>query len=266
MGLGVGGAGVRHTFRYLAQGEVMPGAHVAISARDAHHMTRVVRRRPGDQVELIDAAGRIWPATVVDDGGEPMLRVGSAPRDTPPAAAVTLYQGLGDWNRIDLVVEKAAELGVERVVLMVTDRVRRRPEPDAWRRRRDRLERVAEAAARQSGRGHLPRIGGLVDLVEALEDAGEGALLLDPRGERPLGDELERAAAEGPVRLFIGPDTGFSEAELAAARERGACICTLGAATLRTETAALVALSLALDATGHLRMPPRHDDEGATAP
>ncbi|MFN8123923.1 MAG: RsmE family RNA methyltransferase [Thermoleophilia bacterium] len=256
---------MRHTFRYTAVGEVMPGAHVGLSDRDAHHLSRVVRRRPGDQVELIDGEGRIWPATVVDDGGAPMLRVGAAPRETPPAAPVTLYQGLGDWNRIDVVIEKAAELGVERIVLMATERVRRRPEPDAWRRRRERLDRVAEAAARQSGRGTLPRIGGLVDLAEALEEAGEGAILLDPRGDRPLGEELEHAAGAGPVRLLVGPDTGFSEAELAAARGRGACICTLGAATLRTETAALVALSLALDATSHLRMPPRDHGQGVTA-
>jgi len=102
-----------------------------------------------------------------------------------------------------------------------------------------------------------------VDLAEALAEAGEGAVLLDPRGDRPLGDELERAAEAGPVRLLVGPDTGFSEAELTAARGGGACICTLGAATLRTETAALVALSLALDATGHLRMPPPDHGQGA---
>ncbi len=256
---------MRHTFRYLAEGEVLPGAHVGLSARDAHHLARVVRRRPGDQVELIDAEGRIWPATVVDDGGAPMLRVGAAPRDTPPPAPVTLYQGLGDWGRIDMVVEKAAELGVERVVLMATERVRRRPEPDSWRRRRDRLERVAEAAARQSGRGHLPRIEGVAAFADVVAEAGSGAILLDPRGTAPLGACLAELDAPGALRLLIGPDTGFSDAELEVAREGGACICTLGAATLRTETAALVALSLALDATGHLRMPPRHDDQGATA-
>lgn len=255
---------MKHTFRYVSGVELHAGAHVALSTRDAHHLTRVVRRRPGDPVEVIDPSGRIWPATVVDDGGQALLRVGAAPRPAPPPAPVTLYLGLADWGRIDLVVEKAAELGVARVVLMDADRVRRRPEPDAWRRRRERLMRVAESAARQAGQGHLPRVDGIVSVAEALAEAGEAAVMLDPRGTMPLADALSGAGEPGAAALLVGPDTGFSPAELEAATRAGACICTLGAATLRTETAALVALTVALHSTGHLGLAPAHHPQPGT--
>ncbi|MFN8110009.1 MAG: RsmE family RNA methyltransferase [Thermoleophilia bacterium] len=250
---------MKHTFRYVAGDEVRPGAHVAISEADAHHLTRVVRRRAGDAVEVIDHLGRIWPATVVDDAGRVLLRAAMHPRPVPPVAPLTLYLGLADWGRLDLVVEKAAELGVERVVLTATERVKRRPDPDAWRRRRERLVRVAEAAARQSGQGHLMRVDGIATLDDALQQAGPGALLLDPRGTVPLGDAVPVHATDA-VALFVGPDTGFSTDELARAGDAGACICTLGAATLRTETAALVAVSVALQLMGHLTRAPRPND------
>ena len=87
---------------------------------------------------------------------------------------MSLYQGLTDWARIDLVVEKAAELGVREVALMVSERAGRVPGADAWERRRARLARVAEAAARQSGQAWLPRLRGLVPFGDALAEIPPG--------------------------------------------------------------------------------------------
>ena len=210
---------------------------------------RVVRRRPGDGLELIDGGGRLWPAVLVEEGPPALVRV-AEPRPAPPPAPVTLYQGLAEWGRLDLLVEKAAELGLERVALFTSSRVSRVPDADAWRRRRSRLVRVAEAAARQSGQGRLPLIDGLLGYDEVLAGLAPGeAWLLDPGGAMPLGSALIEAA---PARaaLVIGPEAGFAPAELDAAAAAGVPACRLGAAVLRAETAALVALSLALSAVG----------------
>jgi 16S rRNA (uracil1498-N3)-methyltransferase len=241
---------VKHTFRYMVQGALAAGEEVALSSADSHHLARVVRRRAGDEVELIDGTGRLWPATVVEIGPPALLRA-SDPQPGPSPAPVTLYQGLAEWGRLDVLVEKAAELGLERVVLYASARARRVPDPDAWRRRRGRFLRVAESAARQAGRAHLPRMDGLLafDAVLAEIPPGEG-FLLDPGA--PLA--LSEALAEGRERvsLLIGPEAGLSDDERLAAEAAGLTPCTLGPAVLRAETAALVALSLSLAAVGAL--------------
>jgi 16S rRNA (uracil1498-N3)-methyltransferase len=217
---------------------------MALSEADTHHLARVVRRRAGDRVEVIDADGGLWPAVVVRTGPVAAVRIAAAsPRAAGPARVV-LYQGLAEWGRLDTVVEKAVELGVGEVTLFTSERARRVPQPDAWERRRERLDRVAAAAARQSGRAPLPPVQGLVPFEHLLAHvpSGEG-YLIDPRGDAPLpsvmGDSAERIA------LVVGPDAGFSEAEVAASREAGLTVCHLGPAILRAETAAVAAVAIA---------------------
>ena len=242
---------MKHAFRYVVSEAPAPGDRLVLADRDSHHLLRVVRRRPGDLVELIDGSGRSWPAVVCESDDLAVVEVGE-PRPGPARSGVTLYVGLLDSNRLDGLVEKASELGVDRMVVFVSQRAKRVPEPDAWRRRRARLRRVTESAARQAGQGFLPSVDGLMGFEEALEEipAGQG-LLVDSRG----GSSLAHALVSPDLRracLLVGPEAGFSDAEVDLATGRGARVCGLGAATLRSETAALVAATLALDALGHL--------------
>ncbi len=245
---------MKHTFRYLLRDPAVAGATVALDRADAHHLTRVVRRRVGDPVEMIDPSGRVWPATVVQDGENAAVRLAAAPVEGPPPAPVVLYQGLTEWGRLDTLVEKCAEIGVPRIVFLVTARTRRPPDRDTWRRRRERMLRVAEAAARQSGRSRLPAVEGPVGVEEALAAGGTGdTVMLDPRGEEGLADVLARRdPRDGPVRLLVGPDAGFSDEEVAAADRGGVPVCSLGPGTLRAETAGLVAVAVALTVAGAL--------------
>ena len=245
---------MRHTFRYLVADAPEAGAEVTLSPADSHHLARVVRRRPGDAVELIDGAGTRWAAVVVEAGEPARVRVEAASPVSAPPVSVILYQGLIDGGRLDTVVEKAAELGVEEVAVVVTERVRRVPGADAWERRRQRLLRVAESAARQSGQARLPRVRGLVPFTDVLSEipAGEG-YLIDPRGDASLPPALSgREGAPARVSLVVGPEAGFGDTEVAAARAAGLSVCGLGGAILRAETAALVAVSLVLAAGGAL--------------
>jgi 16S rRNA (uracil1498-N3)-methyltransferase len=243
----------KHTFRYLIAQEPVPGARITLSRADTHHLTRVVRRRVGDELEVIDLAGEIWPATVIEDGTDAVVELASAPRVRARLAPITLYQGLCEWGRLDMVVEKCAELGVARVVIFAASRSRRVPDEGAWRRRRERFVRVAESAARQSGQGRLPQIDGVLRIEEVLEAIEVGpCVLLDPTGEVALARGLAEAARWDQLALVVGPDSGFAEAEVAAARASGVQVCHLGDTTLRAETAAIVGVSMALAATGHL--------------
>lgn len=237
---------MRHTFRYVVDAAPAEGDEIALSAGDSHHLARVVRRRAGDEVELIDADGATWTAVVVHTGPPAVVRVGAGGARPAAPATVTLYQGLAEWGRLDTVVEKAVELGVAEVVLFTSSRARRVPDAASWGRRRERLGRVAEAAARQSGRAPVPGVRGLVpfDLVPGEIPDGEG-FLIDPRGDATLPAALRAYASRARTALVVGPEAGFSADEVDTARSRGLAICRLGSTVLRAETAAIAAVTVA---------------------
>lgn len=237
---------MRHTFRYTLVGEPAPGALLDLEPRDGRHLTRVVRRGVGDPLEVIDGSGRIWPA-VIEDGGPPVrVRLASAPRLAPPALALDLYVGLAEWGRIDLAVEKCTELGVRRITLFTSERSRRAG-ADVMGRRRERMERLIEAAQRQSGISRPPELHGLVPFSDVIGDlAAASGFLLDASGGVGLGDAL-RASGATQAAIVVGPDAGFTADEVDAARAAGAAVCRLGASMLRTETAAIAASAVAVD-------------------
>lgn len=237
---------MRHTFRYLVDPAPAPGAEVTLPAADSHHLARVVRRGPGDGVELIDPQGRRWAAVVTDAGPPAVLRVAEGEPLPPEAARVSLHLGLAEWGRLDTAVEKAVELGAGAVTLFTSERAGRVPDAAAWERRRLRLERVAEAAARQSGRSPLGRVQGLVPFAHVITaiPAGEG-YLIDPRGDAPLLPTLRVMGPDARIAVVVGPQAGFSEGEVALARAAGLPVCTLGPTILRAETAAIAAVAIA---------------------
>jgi 16S rRNA (uracil1498-N3)-methyltransferase len=249
-------AGPRHTFRYRV-GEVPgEGAIIALAPEDAHHLARVVRRRAGEVVEVVDPAGRVWPAVVRRTGPEAQVEVAGPARDAWPVAPVDVYLGMCEWGRVDWAVEKLTELGVRSLTLFASERARRPPDAEAWPRRRERLERVAAAALRQSGRGALPRLGMLVRFAAVLGELRPGeAFVLDPRAGTPLGAALAAAPPSVAPQVVVGPDAGLADGEVAAACEAGAVAGALGPGMLRAETAALAGAVLALGRTGHLGAP-----------
>lgn len=248
---------MRHTYRCMIDHEPAPGARVALSDVDRHHLVRVARRRVGDPIEVIDPTGTVWPAVLVQTAPAALAELAPVPRPRARRVPVTLMQGLCDWGRLDTIVEKCTELGVARIAVFAGARSRRVPEPEAWERRRARLVRVAAAAARQSGQGTLPHIDGLLDSGQlAAELAGTRALVLDPRAELAFTAALAQTADWDALTLVIGPEAGFDPAELAALRTAGAGLCHLGATTLRAETAAIAAVSIGIAVTGGLSVPP----------
>jgi 16S rRNA (uracil1498-N3)-methyltransferase len=244
---------VSHTFRYLLDHEPEARERVTLPAADAHHLTRVVRRGVGDGVEVIAPGGAIWPATLVEAGEQAVLELAGAPARAARRAPVTLYVGMCEWGRLDVAVEKCTELGVERIVIFAGHRSQRVPTPAAWARRRERLIRVAQAAARQSGQGGLPEIEGVWTTAAVCAALGDRrALVLDRDATTPLSRALARVPKGAPLVLVVGPDGGLTGHEVDELRAAGAEVCHLGDTTLRAETAAIVAASIALAATGYL--------------
>ena len=241
---------MKHTFRCIVS-DLAPGATVELTSADTHHLIRVARRSVGDDIELIDAQGQLWSARLVELGPPARAQVALTPKPAPPTLPVRLWVGLADFGRLDTLVEKATELGVAAITVISSARVRRIPDREAFITRRARMVRVAEAAAKQSGRAVIPEIAGVTAFADAVATPAAGArVLIDPRGRAGLGELLREIG--GPVDIIIGPDAGFDPTELELAASAGVQIARMGDAVLRTETAALAALVIAADGLGML--------------
>ncbi len=222
------------------------GDVLRLSEGEGHHVYKVLRGGVGDRIEVVDSVGRLFVAEL--RGGRKAAVLEERPADSDDRA-VTLYQAVPKGRHMDLVVEKATELGVRRVVPLATERgVVRLSESDGKVRR---WHRVAEAAARQSLRLRVPEIGEAVSFSEAVREAvGEAGVLLH-NGPNLL--PLEDVVSASPVNLFVGPEGGWSEGELTLARESGLRCASLGPYRLRSETAGMVAVARACAALERTR-------------
>lgn len=241
-----------HTFRYRVDTVPRRGEELTLGRGDGHHLARVVRRKAGDRIEVIDSAGVLWPARVVEPGPPARVEIVGPATPVPAAAPIRLFLGLLDWARLDTAHGQLTEIGVPEVVLFTSERAGRAPGEKEWARREARLERVADSAAKQSGAGTRPTVRGVVAFDAVLEDiAAGGGYLLHPAARQSLHASL-RGHEGATATLVIGPEAGFSANELSRAEQSGAVVCGLGRRVLRTGTAAVVGVSAAMVALGAL--------------
>jgi 16S rRNA (uracil1498-N3)-methyltransferase len=206
---------------------------VRLPEGEARHVLKVLRGRDGDPLEVVDADGRLFLAELGAGDEARVLEVLEGYEEV----GLSLYQAVPKGGRMDLVVEKATEVGATRIVPLLTERGLVRPgdaKVGRWRR-------VAEAAARQSLRVVVPEVTQPVSFSEAVREAGgEGVLLHNEPDLAPL-----EALVSAPASLFVGPEGGWSEEELQAAEEAGLALAQLGPYRLRSETAGVVAAARA---------------------
>lgn len=204
---------------------------------EAHHIRNVLRGRPGDTFEAVDSAQRLFTVQL-DEGSEALVLGEDLARED--AVDVRLYQAVPKGKHMDLVVEKATELGVRAVVPLMTERGIVKLENE--RKKVGRWRRVAEAAARQSLQLRVPEVREPVSFAEAArEEGGRGVMLHNEEGLH----DLEEFAGRPVVGLFVGPEGGWSEEELVLAAEYGLSRAQLGPYRLRSETAGIVAVARA---------------------
>lgn len=208
----------------------------------AHHASRVLRLRDGDDVVLFDGRGGEVAARLRQGGKEWHAELGmatSVERESP--LTLVLVQALAGGDKMDWIVQKAVELGVHAVIPVQAERSVVKLTGDRAAKRVEHWRQVAIAACEQSGRNRVPEvapIGGLGDYLA--KSRREARLVLSP-GEGVRLSSLP--APEGVLHLLVGPEGGWSDKELATCRAAGCTPIGLGPRVLRTETAGLAALA-----------------------
>lgn len=210
---------------------------VRLSIEQSRHLNRVLRLAPGDKVHLLDGKGRRWEARIEPGGPGVTVRVGlETPVLSESPLRIMLIQGLPKGDRMDLIVEKATELGVWAIHPVVTERsqVRATGRTDRWRR-------IAESAASQSGRAFIPEIFEPEPLEVCLASKHQAGIVF---WEEEEASEGQPDLPGQEISVLVGPEGGLTAREVDAACQSGFIRASLGPRILRTETAAIVATGL----------------------
>lgn len=224
------------------------GGRVRFPEDEARHVTRVLRKQPGDEITVVDGTGG-WHRVRLDQAGKRRATgtVLETRRDVgEPGYCLTVGLGLlKNRNRFETFLEKAVELGVHRIVPLRTARTEKE------RLREARARNILIAAMKQSGRSRLPALAPPQPPAEVVAAAGEHTLMCHEQADAEAG-LMEALAGAGldDLCILVGPEGGFTDAEVAEARAAGARVVSLGPRRLRAETAALTAAAAVMLAEG----------------
>jgi 16S rRNA (uracil1498-N3)-methyltransferase len=224
---------------------------VQLSESDSRHATRALRLSPGDPVTLADGDGRIGAGRLVGQSGSlAVIAVDQVSTVARPEPVVAVALAPPKGGRLTWAIQKLAELGVDEVFLLETERTVRAWSGSRRGRAEERLATVAREGAMQARRPFVMKVRGGVRMDELLDGAAIPPVMLWERATDPLASALPSAAAR--IELLIGPEGGFSDTEAEVARRTGAALVSLGEGVLRTETAAVVGAALVLAHYGRL--------------
>lgn len=231
----------------------LKGETFVIEGSEARHVIVVLRRKPGDKVQLFDGQGKQYKGVVHRLDTQNMRvegRIQTENESHQNTRVIALYQGLPKGAKFDYVIEKASELGVDEVIPFLSEKNVIKMDDQENSPKHERWVRLAEAAAKQCDRPLVPDIQPVQVLKDLKWDKIGGVTLVFDGGAhsknlKTLWREMNSQWTSAQrFNLIIGPESGFSPRELESLIKAGALPVSLGSLTLRTETAGLVALSL----------------------
>ncbi len=236
------------TTTFYAPPECITDGRLVLPDDEARHAVRTLRHAVGDEIVVVDGAGGRYRVRLTEaDKRSAAGEVLAAEREAEPPRLVIGLGVLKNAGRFETFAEKAVELGVTGIVPLETERTERSRIKPA------RLEHILVAALKQSGRSRLPALAEPTPLADVLARDTEGLRLLCHEAAAPealLPRALDRNPG-GSVTILVGPEGGFSEAEVAEAEAAGWIVVSLGPLRLRAETAAIAAAATAMLASLH---------------
>ena len=240
--------------RFFADINHIDNEKILIDGEDALHISRSLRMKIGEEITLCDGHNRDYFCIVEAITKDTVVAKinNSAVCENEPALDVTLYQGLTKGDKFDTIIQKAVELGVKRIVPVLTERCISRPNEKDIVKKIERWQKISLEAAKQSGRGIVPCICDMVTFKQAISELKEleFALFL-----YEIGGQSLKMLINSDIKIcgfIIGPEGGFSSAEAEFARQSGITHASLGKRILRTETASGCVLSCLMFETGNM--------------
>jgi len=240
--------------RFFMAGTNALGGMAILRGRDAEHV-RVLRMRPGEDLIICDGKGTDYKCRLVKADKEQaeaeVLEIVRCPAE--PSVRVTVLCGLPKGDRTDYIIQKSVEAGAEEIMFFNSKRCVAKP--DKPEKKLERWQRIAEEAAKQSGRGIIPQVSWAGEFADALNVAMQKdlGLFMYETGEREAFNQvLDSNRDIKTAAVITGPEGGFAPFEADLAKITGLHICSMGERILRCETAPVVALTAIMYATGNL--------------
>ncbi len=231
--------------RFYHSGDLGADRQITMSEQAAHHATRVLRLKTDDRVTLFNGEGGEYEAIIIQAGKKDVI-VKTGPwldRECESSLNVTLVQAISSGEKMDFTLQKAVELGVNAIQPVISSRSVVRLEGERAFKRIQHWQSVVISACEQCGRNRVPIVAPIMSLNHWLGEKTSSSLKLT-LSPHAAGGLKDIAAPQGSIVFLVGPEGGFSEAEEAAAAVSGFTSVKLGQRILRTETAALAAISV----------------------
>lgn len=224
--------------------------HITITGFDVNHIRNVLRMRIGEKITAVSETERkkyLCEIKALEEEHILCKIVSAEEENTELSAKIFLFQGLPKGDKMELVIQKAVELGCFEIIPVSCKRCVVKLDEKKQKSKTQRWQSISEAAAKQSGRAIIPYVREMVRFSDALSYAKDMDIRLIPYEQAINNEETKKlfssVKAGQKIAVFIGPEGGFEEAEIEEAKRAGIVPVTLGRRILRTETAALTALS-----------------------
>ena len=241
--------------RFFVRQEQIKDGFVTLLGDDAHHVSRSLRMAAGERITVCDMQKKEYECELTEFLSDSVRAriLSTREGDTEPPYFARVFQALPKGDKLDSIIQKAVECGACELVTFESERCIARVKDGAEEKKLERRQRIALEAAKQSGRGTLPKVLATVDFNEAIRRAAKESdialFCYEGDGTLPLPSVLkeykaqEKAKPNPVISVVVGSEGGFSQAEAQKAREAGLRLVGLGKRILRTETAASFVLS-----------------------
>ena len=241
--------------RIFLRNNIIRGDQIILDAEESNHLMNALRHKTGDQI-IVSDENEYEYITVISEytDGKVFLKIKEKNPLSKKKLSVTLVQGLCKGEKMDLIVQKATELGITEIIPLETSRTVVRLEKNKAEKRVERWQRIALEAAKQCGTSKVPEVKNIVRLSDFLKNMGkdENYLLFWEEEKQTRLRNILDSLTGNAITLIIGPEGGFDEKEVVLLRERGALSVSLGERILRTETAGIAAMACVMYHHGDL--------------
>ncbi len=217
--------------------------NITITGTDVNHISRVLRMNAGEPIKICDKEGTDYLCEIETITKDEVICSIKSKEKCPaePNTKVTLFQCIPKQGKMDSIIQKAVELGVYEIVPVLSKRCVAKGE------KIERWQKIASEAAKQCGRGIIPKVHSVMDIKKAIEELSKKDLALFPYEEAKDGS-LKNLPKADTVGIIIGPEGGFDPSEVTLGEKAGAKIITLGKRILRTETAGSTVIAIVMNA------------------